>query len=103
MNLRFKKVNVCGISYRVLYFNDIKAVDVNGKENLFGQAVHENREIRLCIGDRSPQDIFETFVHEIVHCIEANLDIRALRRERVVVPLSMALADTFVRNGIVKL
>lgn len=91
------KVKVAGITYKV-----IKNHPFNG-ESYAGQAVHTEAEIRL--GERvdgkkyDKQKIEETFIHEILHCIDSVYNSQGLD-EGTIDRLSQGVYQVFKDNSI---
>jgi hypothetical protein len=61
--------------------------------------------------DRTPADVFQTFIHEIIHLVAIEGSIEPVaswcsaqhKDHHALAALATGLADTLVRNGLVKL
>ena len=61
------KATLNGVVWRVKYVDDMRDVDVDGKDRMFGQICYELNEIRVFRGKRSKSDIDHTLIHEFLH------------------------------------
>jgi len=68
------KIKICGIPYRVLYFQSVKAVNANPEgENLEGQISFINHEVR--IHQQPVLAMYRVLLHEIIHGIAWEMGI----------------------------
>ena len=81
-------------------------VDIYKRESLWGQIDYWTRTIRVYANDRTLEDIFETIIHEVIHGIEAELHLKAFKKDdghNELSILAVALSDVLTRNGWVNL
>lgn len=95
------KVNILGVDYSVTYCDNPSEVDMNKRKSLWGQIDYWERKIRIYENGRTPEDILQTLLHEVIHGIDTalhmNLEEKADLEERVDL-LALALADVLTRN-----
>jgi hypothetical protein len=107
-------VNILGVVYTIEYVSKPSDVDIFKRESYWGQIDYWTRTIRVYDnGTRPLQDIWETVIHEVLHGIAEALHIGILtsagcstedkKKHDELDVLSLALVDTFVRNGWLKL
>ncbi len=97
------KVNILGKEYLIEYCDNPANVDSQKREALWGSIDHWTRTIRVYDNGRVDGDILATILHEIIHAIATELNIKALRdNEDDVELLAIAIGDTFSRNGWLK-
>ena len=100
------EINLLGKVYKITYCDNPSDVDIYKCESLWGQIDYWSRTIRIYEGERTPEDIFETILHEAIHHFATDLKIititNANDKEDVIDLLAMALTDTFIRNGWLK-
>lgn len=75
-------------------------VDVYGKDKLWGQIDYDSRSIRIFDDGKKLEDLLQTLIHEILHGLLDTLHIKM--SEKNLDRLATGLADTFVRNNIIK-
>jgi hypothetical protein len=97
------KVNILGVEYTILYFDNPAEVDPEKRKSLWGFADHWTRTIRIYdTGNRPAEDIFFVLVHEILHVV-AELQhlgcLQAAANHDALDILALVLSDTFIRNG----
>jgi hypothetical protein len=96
---------ICGIEYKMIYFDSAIEVDEEKRSALYGQIVYDKREIRILKGNRKYNDILQTIMHEIMHAIDdiLLLDLFCnLKLHKKMDALSITLLDTLKRNGLIK-
>lgn len=102
-------VNILGKTYKIEYVDKPSDVDIYKRESLWGQIDYWTRTIRVYAHERTSEDVFETLVHEILHGISDELKLPNLGKHNdqkcndELNILSVALADTFTRNGWIKM
>jgi len=80
-------------------------VAIYHRQSLWGQIDHWTRTIRVYDNGRADGDLWDTIMHEVLHGIASELNIKALTDndcETVIGLLGMALSDVFIRNGWLK-
>ena len=99
-----KKLNLFGIEYTILYFNDEKKVNTEGDELLWGMMNPGNNTIRLFKGNREPQAIWRDLWHEILHNVidNAHIKIPGKFEEEIIDTLSLHVNDILFRNKLYK-
>jgi len=104
-----RSVNILGKNYSIEYVDKPSEVDVFKRESLWGQIDYWTRTIRIYDRDRSLSDLWETIIHEVIHGIVEEMKIKALDhkdkdgdKHQDLMRLSVGLADTFIRNGWLK-
>lgn len=104
-----KEVNVLGTKYKIIYFDNPSEVDTFKKNQLWGQVVFWDRNIRVYKANRNPEDIWITIFHEVLHIIIEELhlnlfpeDTQNVEEEKAVSLISLALGDVLFRNKWVK-
>lgn len=101
-----KKVNILGKKYAIKYVDNPAEVDIYKRKSLWGQIDFWTRTIRVYAANRSPVDLFQTILHEILHGIAEDLHLKALTNDDnhdELDILATALSDVLVRNGWIKL
>ena len=105
---RIREINILGKRYKVSYFEKPSDVDIFKRKSLWGQIDYWTSEIRVYVGYRTEDEIWETILHEVIHGLVNELNIRALKNsddshnEEAVGLLSVGLYDTLYRNGMLK-
>lgn len=103
-----KSVNILGKIYNVEYVDKPSDVDIFKRESLWGQIDYWTRTIRIYDRDRALSDLWETIIHEVIHGVATEMGIGSLdpknnnAAEKDMERLSVGLADTFIRNGWLK-
>lgn len=95
-------VNILGKPYTITYVDNPAEVDLYRRQALWGQIDYWTRTIRVYDNQRTAADVWETILHEVLHGIASELDIKALKGddcEHIIGLLALALADVFLRNG----
>jgi len=100
-------LKIAGFRYKVIIPYKFKEVD-----HLMGQSVITNSEIRVADtvdGDPiSPENMLESLIHEILHCIGKAYSIRPIFEKvddsdtRAVVVLARALASFLLENNLIE-
>ena len=94
-------VNVLGKPYTITYTSSPTEVDCHRREVLWGQIKYEDRTIRIYDNGRTPADLWVTLIHEVLHAIATELNIRPLTDDggdEIVGLLALALTDVMLRN-----
>ncbi|KKL20623.1 hypothetical protein LCGC14_2453570 [marine sediment metagenome] len=93
------KVNIHGVIYTIEYFNKPSEVDIFKRDSLWGQIDYWTRTIRVYDNNRNTQDIWKTIMHEILHGIASDLNLKDLdKNEDTIDMLARSLVDTLFRN-----
>lgn len=96
------EINILGRRYSVEYVDNPAEVDIFKRESLWGQIDYWTRSIRIYANDLNKEDIWESIIHEVLHGIGATLKIGWLQdnaNHDDLGALAVALTDTLVRNG----
>jgi len=105
-----QSINIMGVIYTIDYVNRYGDVDIEGRRtDLLAQIEHMKRSIRI-YDDGKPKDKQEDFpffllIHEMVHGIASCANIDCLNNddsEPILDTLATVLADTLLRNGMIK-
>lgn len=97
-----KIVNILGKVYKIEYVDKPSDIDIYKRESLWGQIDYWTRTIRVYANDRTPEDIFETILHEVIHGIESELNLKSFIGDdghSDLKVLAIALSDVLNRNG----
>jgi len=78
-----KKVNICGINYEITYVDKPSEVDIYKRESLWGQIDYWTRTIRIYDNGQPVEGIFETILHEVLHGLTSDLNLRNFQRKRI--------------------
>jgi len=103
-----KKVNILGKEYKIIYVNNPAEVDNQKRTSLWGQIDYWERIMRVYdngSGNRGIGDIWDSIVHEILHGLAQELNIKCLQgesNEDTLGILAMGLTDVLLRNGWLK-
>lgn len=102
-----KSVNILGKVYSIEYVDKPSEVDVFKRKSLWGQIDYWTRTIRIYDRGLAMGDVWETIIHEVIHGIVIEMKIDALDQDDSakhgdLARLSTGLADTFIRNGWLK-
>ena len=101
--MKFETINILGREYKVIYCNNPSDVDIIKRTALWGQADYWRREIRIYDNGRTQNDLLQTLLHEILHCITSDLNMSDLRdKEDDIGLLALALADVLIRNDMIR-
>ena len=97
-------VNICGVEYTITYCDNPADVDIFKRSSLWGEMDHWTKTIRIYDNGSPIESIWQTLIHEILHGIEEALHLKCFKTEgdkkhHELDSLSIALADTFIRNG----
>lgn len=97
-----EKIIILGIEYSVTYVDKPSEVDIYRRKSLWGQIDYWTRTIRIYDVGRSKEDVWETIIHEILHGLDEELKLNLFQGDDghdALCVLSLALMDTFFRNG----
>ena len=104
MLLKPESVNILGREYAIQYVSNPAEVDIHRRAALWGQIDCWTRSIRVYDNGRRLDDILEVLLHEVIHGIATELNIKTLNdSEDDLHLLSVGLADVLVRNGWIEL
>lgn len=98
---RPSSVIILGITYQIEYHDKPSEVDIFKRSSLWGQIDFWTRTIRIYDNGRSIEDLWKTILHEVLHGIVAELNIKALDgddREDDIDMLSLALMNVMFNN-----
>ena len=103
--LKPKTLIVLGREYSVSYVSKPSDVDPKGRDSLWGHIDYWTRRINIYDNGRADFDILETLLHEILHALDNDLDLKLKDgdSEERLHRLAVGLADTLQRNGFWKL
>jgi len=96
------KINILGHIYNIEYCDKASDVDIHKREALWGQVDYWTRTIRVYVNSRTPEDISETIIHEIIEVLKEELCVDQLKGEDnhdAINLLAIGLNDTLIRNG----
>jgi len=105
-----QSINIMGINYIIKYVDNFRDVDIEGRRtDLLAQIEHMGRTIRI-LDDKKPKKKQEQYpffllIHEMMHGIASCANIECLTEdgsESILDTLATVLADTLLRNGMVK-
>jgi len=94
-------VNILGKRYQIEYTDTPSNVDIYRRESLWGQIDLWTRTIRVYDNRRSIEDLWETILHEVLHGIVIELNIKALdgdSHEDDIDILALALMNVMFSN-----
>lgn len=100
-----ENINILGIEYSVTYVDKPSEVDIHHRRSLWGQVDYWTRTIRIYDNGRPKEDVWETIVHELLHGLDEELKLKLFEGDDghdALSVLSLALTDTFFRNGWMK-
>ncbi len=102
-----KSIVILGRKYKITYHNNPANVDAEKRSSLWGQIDYWTRRIRIYDNGRDKVDIFETILHEILHGLANDLNLKSLdsqdkEKHNDLDRLAVALTDTLFRNGFLK-
>ena len=100
MKKRKKSLNILGKPYSIEYMDNPITVDIHKREALFGQVDYWTDTIRILVKNRTFEDIEETLLHEILHVINVELELKM--EEHTLKILGLNLYDTLQRNKLLK-
>ncbi len=94
------EVNVLGKKYEIIYCDNPIDVDIAGRKSLFGSTDFWERKIRV-YSKQTGEDMVDTVIHEILHIIDNDLNIRwnESDSEDSITLLALGLADVLMRNN----
>lgn len=100
-------VDILGIHYSIAYHTLPNEVDAEKRSSLFGQTDSWDRTIRVYYKDRPLEDVFITLLHEILHVIDGELEMRLFpsmgdEEEKSINVLALALFNVLNQNGWLK-
>lgn len=99
------KINILGKTYKIIYCKTPGEIDLNKKDNSQGLINFWEKTIRI-YNDPNQNDLLDTLLHEILHGIIEELNLTKFADDKAhdqLEALSTVLADTLVRNNIIKL
>lgn len=102
MTKKPKSVNILGVDYSIEYVDNPAEVDIYKRKSLWGQIDYWTRTIRVYDNDRPAKDIWDTILHEILHGIAEELNLKSFRdsdNHDELETISITLMDTLVRNS----
>jgi len=94
-------VNILGKRYQIEYTDTPSNVDIYRRESLWGQIDLWTRTIHVYDNRRSIEDLWETILHEVLHGIVIELNIKALdgdSHEDDIDILALALMNVMFSN-----
>lgn len=71
-----KEVKILHVTYKIKYVDNPSKVDLTERRSLWGQVDYWTRTIRIYSKGRPYEDIMQTLMHECVHAITSQQDIR---------------------------
>lgn len=97
-------LNILGVPYEIIYVDNPAEVDWKRRSSLWGQVDYWERKIRVYDKDRPLEDLWKTILHEVLHALADELKLRLGKDENhdELDILSGALADTLIRNGLLR-
>ena len=98
---RPKRINILGVQYQVIYFDNPAEVDSERRKALWGQVDYWTRTIKVYDNGRPTTDIWKTIIHEIIHAIGAAThrdEFNSACDEDAIDCLALGLMDVFTRN-----
>lgn len=96
-----KIVNILGKVYQIEYVDKPSDVDIYKRDSLWGQIDFWTRTIRIYDNDRTTEDLWETLIHEVLHAIASELNLKSLGKDEnhdELDCLGTALTDVLFRN-----
>ncbi|MBE3130610.1 MAG: hypothetical protein IMZ54_07820 [Acidobacteria bacterium] len=108
MKAKPDSVEIFGIRYLITYCDKPSDVDIFRRESFWGQIDYWTRTIRVYDNNTTPEDIWDTIIHEVLHGIISALKIRGKiedckEGEDIVGLLALGLQDVMFRNGWIRL
>jgi len=108
MKIRPESVDIFGIRYTITYCDKPSDVDIFQRNSLWGQIDYWTRTIRIYDNKTTPEDIWDTLIHEVLHGIITALKITGKIDEEkpgedIVHLLALGLQDVMFRNGWIQL
>ena len=105
-SMRPESVVILGKRYAITYCERPSDVDMYHRESYWGQIDYWTRTIRIYdFGDRQPEDLWHTLIHEVLHGVVEELKIEQLKGEKnhdALDILALAIVDVLFRNGWIK-
>jgi len=98
---RPSSVTILGKRYEIEYTDTPSDVDIYRRESMWGQIDLWTRTIRVYDNRRSIEDLWETILHEVLHGIVIELNIKALdgdSHEDDIDILALALMNVMFSN-----
>jgi hypothetical protein len=99
--LQPSQVNILGTVYSITYCDKPSDVAHNGRTSLWGEIDYWDYSIRVYDNGRSPEALFHTILHEVIHGICSTLHLDNLHNgdnHDKMDSLALALTDVFFRN-----
>ena len=109
MKTRPESVEIFGIRYTITYCDKPSDVDHFRRNSYWGQIDYWTRSIRIYDNNTTPEDVWDTLIHEVLHGIISALKIKGKIEdngdigEDIVHLLALGLQDVMFRNGWIKL
>jgi hypothetical protein len=108
MKIRPDSVEIFGLRYSITYCDKPSDVDIFRRDSLWGQIDYWTRTIRIYDNKTTPEDIWDTLIHEVLHGIIRALKIKGkieeeASHEDIVHLLALGLQDVMFRNGWIKM
>lgn len=102
-----EEINILGKVYKIKYCDNPVDVDILKRKPLWGSVDFWTLTIRVYDNNTSIENIWDTIIHETIHVIAEELNLKKLtgeddESEDTVGLLAMGLADTLFRNGLMK-
>ena len=96
-------VNILGKIYQITYCDKPSDVDIFRRESIWGQVDYWTHTIRIYNGAEYSESVIHTLLHEILHVITWELDIKSIDSKDddghdQLDRLALALADFLNRN-----
>lgn len=100
-------VNILGKEYSIKYVDNPAEVDLQKRSSLWGQIDFWERKIRIYDNGRTYADLLHTLLHEILHGIETELNLKHWHsndkdHHDELDVVALALSDTLIRNDWLK-
>lgn len=100
-----EKINILSTEFSVEICEKPSDVSGDGRDAQWGNIDYWNSEMRL-YKHKSKEQIFKSFIHEIVHGVITELRITEIskldRYEDIVESFSSVFVDTLIRNNLLK-
>jgi hypothetical protein len=71
-----KELVIMGIPYRLIPCRNPVEADVYHRFPVFGQIDFSSRTVRVYVGDRPPEDILRTILHEFIHALVEQMHLK---------------------------
>ena len=94
-------IKIGGLTYKVIKNFKFSKKDGSNYKIFIGDANHKNLEIRLSTNGISREKVEETFLHEVLHCVDDIYNNNSLS-ERSINSLSCGLYQVLKDNNLLK-